>query len=310
MLLLTCRLPSLTIVQLQIKGTHILPVAMLLGTMGQQLQQLRSLVLKVGQKWADAGASAWEQLCRVSQLTKLDLTFTHQTCSCLPSRLQLVGNLRRLRYLAVTDLCDRQQQQQFLQQQQQQANLQQEEFQPQQPQPQNLLQEEILFLQRAAAAAVPLPGPDRSFLSQLTTLSYLAVPVFTNLGLSAGLSACTNLQALGLMDIGVQVEINDQAWQAIGELTALTALTVNPMNTGSLSGSFHAALGNLHLLQAVTVGAWSWAALPVLATLPRLQRLSGPWQRDGAGDFTGVASFCRGWRLLQMKRRSEPFLSW
>jgi len=227
------------------ESLNIPAMALVFSSIEQQLPQIRTLVLRLEQSWADARL-AWQQLCKITQLTHLSLRFNagiRQSMSL--EDVCLLGKLTNLQQLEVSSMH-----------------------------PKDV----------AAEPGQELQLPDMSFLGNLTALTQLELPVWTTEGFSS-IESCSKLEVLllrGLQWTGPRVELCEAACEAIGKLTALQELYISRSCSGSTSESFLAALGKLAALQQVTVGVWSHSALPVLAGLEQLHSISGFWMQEPA----------------------------
>lgn len=113
------------------------------------------------------------------------------------------------------------------------------------------------------------------FISGLTALTFLGLPIWTNNGLEA-LSSLKNLTGMALRWCGQRVSFGDQ-WAAIGQLTSLTWLYVSSRLQQEMSEPFLQALACLKHLEAVEVGKWCQEALPILSQLTQLRVVKGAW---------------------------------
>jgi hypothetical protein len=137
---------------------------------------------------------------------------------------------------------------------------------------------------------------DYAFLSALTALTELQLPLPIAAVNLAAISACSSLRNLSLsaFDEGYETAALDEAdWDALGCLVQLTELRLpKVLGTGD-SAAFLRALRQLQELQALRVdGLYPDTALPVSASLPKLQQLGCYW-----GDFGE-----HGWHVLRVSK--------
>jgi hypothetical protein len=129
---------------------------------------------------------------------------------------------------------------------------------------------------------------DYAFLSALTALTELQLPLPIAAVNLAAISACSNLRNLSLsaFDEGYETAgLYEGDWDALGRLVQLTELRLPKVRGTGDSAAFR----QLQELQALRVdGLYPDTALPVLASLPKLQELECYW-----GDFGE-----HGWHVL------------
>lgn len=233
------------------KGTlNGVAMAMLLASINQQLSRLEGLSLKPHQRWAGE-AIAWQQLGCATHLSKLQIVFqggVHDS-----SQLADVVQLRALKQLQHLNISP--------------------------PKAQADVGQRRLDEYTNS-------GLSMAFLGELTALTYLQLAVYTSNGMCS-ISSCRALRELSLRHPGYSVQLQDDAWAAVGTLPALTSLYLGRDLCSGHMPALYSALGSLTTLVSVVIDGWTPAALPVLANLPQLSWLTGRWVAGDGGAAAG-----------------------
>jgi len=131
------------------------------------------------------------------------------------------------------------------------------------------------------------PPVSMGFVSGLTALTYLSLPIWTNDGLEA-VSSLKNLKGIALRYYGRSVSLEHQ-WAAIGQLTGLTRMYVSGRLRQRMSEAFLQALACLKHLDSADPAKWCYDALPILSQLTQLRVVKGAWE-DGVPDPDSLCS--------------------
>jgi len=128
-----------------------------------------------------------------------------------------------------------------------------------------------------------MAAPWLSFLNETTALTELSLTVPTVRSLTA-VRSCVKLQALFLCGADHDAAaLGDLEWQAIRQLTKLTAFEVTNQLQGCTSTACYAALAHLTRLRHVSASQWAPDVLPVFEQLSQLTCIGGAWQQREAG---------------------------
>jgi hypothetical protein len=126
---------------------------------------------------------------------------------------------------------------------------------------------------------------DFGFLSALTGLTQLMLPLPSSAVNLTAVSACTSLRNLSLSAIeeqGFVAELEEEDCKALGCLVQLTELRLPKVQGTGSSAVFLSALRQLQELRILRVDELVPAtALPVLAQLPKLAEMGCIWGTDG-----------------------------
>uniref|UniRef100_A0A383WEL7 Uncharacterized protein n=1 Tax=Tetradesmus obliquus TaxID=3088 RepID=A0A383WEL7_TETOB len=152
-----------------------------------------------------------------------------------------------------------------------------------------------------------LQHQDYAFLSSLTTLTGLHLPVECDHVRLDSISCLTNLRSLELPAHRFAELVLDAAvYAAIAQLTQLTRLSLSSIELGSPGCKYLSRLQQLQELSAALCAA----ALPVVASLTRLTWLEFDWQQQQQQQRpAGVPFTCPSVQALVTARDAVPFES-
>jgi hypothetical protein len=130
---------------------------------------------------------------------------------------------------------------------------------------------------------------DYGFLSALTALTQLQLPLSLAAANLTAISACSSLRNLSLSAVGESAieesslaQLSEDDCEALGCLVQLTELRLAKVGGTGSSAAFLQALRQLQQLQVLRVdGLGPLTALPALASLPQLQEMGCNWGEEG-----------------------------